>query len=221
MARIEGIYLPAYLYTAAAHVGYTVQIGEHYTVTETYSTTDSSGKSVTRTRTKTVTEWRRLQGRWAAFVDDVVVTASRGLPNEELERIEPFDLRELRRYSSKIVSGWAAEDPSMEEARCVELARGETQPQVLERLRQFLPGDTYRSLRFRTRFENEDLESMLLPVWVLAIAYDERRPPVRLIINGQTGASAGAPPYSALKCGLLAVAALVVLLGLLVIWGAQ
>ena len=52
------------------------EIGETYT--ETYTTTNAKGQRVTRTRTKT--EWRPLRGEWADYVNDVVVTASRGIP---------------------------------------------------------------------------------------------------------------------------------------------
>src|SRR5687768_11897803 len=37
---IRGLYLPAYLYSAAAYSDYSASIGEDYTVTETYTTTD-------------------------------------------------------------------------------------------------------------------------------------------------------------------------------------
>src|SRR5688500_16581363 len=51
VSETRGVYVPAYLYSAEAHVEYRAEIGEHYTVTETY--TDSKGKTRTRTKTKT------------------------------------------------------------------------------------------------------------------------------------------------------------------------
>ena len=41
---LRGVYVPAYLYSAVARTDYTAQIGENYTETETYTTTDSQGK---------------------------------------------------------------------------------------------------------------------------------------------------------------------------------
>jgi DNA-directed RNA polymerase subunit RPC12/RpoP len=47
----RGVYLPAYLYGAVADSNYSARIGENYTEIETYTTTDSKGNTVTRTRT--------------------------------------------------------------------------------------------------------------------------------------------------------------------------
>jgi len=192
VTETRGIYVPAYLYSAAAHVEYRAEIGEHYTVTETY--TDSKGK--TRTRTRTKTEWRSLQGKWSAFVDDLLVTASQGLPNDELEAVEPFDLRALRRHTPKVISGWLAEDPSIDEPRCRALAHQEAQASIGRRLGEHMPGDSYRGLEYETRLHHEDLELLLLPVWVLAVRYAPDRPAIRMVLNGQTGAIHGRPPRS-------------------------
>lgn len=203
-AEVRGVYVPAYLYSTAAEADYSASIGENYTVTETY--TDSNGK--TRTRTKTKTEWRSLTGRWAAFVDDIVVTASRGLPNDELEAVEPFDLRALRRHTPKLLSGWIAEDPTMNEQACLQLARQEANEAVARRLTQHMPGDSHRNLQFTTKLRHEDLELVLLPTWILAVRYAEDKPLVRLVINGQTGKVTGKPPRSWVKIGLAVVAVL-------------
>src|SRR5690606_16192924 len=104
ISEMRGVYVPAYLYAAIAHSSYSASIGEEYQETETYTTT-VNGKTVTRTRTVTKTEWRPLSGRHSAYVMDVIVTASRGLPNAELEAVEPFDLRQMRRYDGALISG--------------------------------------------------------------------------------------------------------------------
>lgn len=214
ISAVRGVYLPAYLYTAGAHVDYSASIGENYTVTETYTTTNAQGRTVTRTRTKTKTEWRSLSGTWSSYVHDVFVTASKGLPNAELEAVEPFDLRALQRYTPKVLSGWLAEDPSMTAAQCRKLAHDEAVAQVGTRLNEHMPGNRHRELKYTTTLVHEDLELLLLPVWILALKYDAEAPLVRLVINGQTGKLTGYRPRSWLKIvGLIALvtAAVVVL----------
>lgn len=210
---IRGVYVPTYLYSAVARSGYSASIGENYTVTETYTTTDSKGRTVTRTRTKTKTEWRSLSGHHAVYVSDHVVTASRGLPNEELEAIEPFDLRALRRYGPKLVSGWIAEEPSYAPAECIQLARREAMAGIGRELHGFMPGDKHRNLQYSTEFDGEDLELTLLPVWVLPVRYDEEKPVVRLLVNGQTGKIFGKAPTSWLKVTLAVLLAIAVFAG--------
>lgn len=212
-ARVEdirGIYLPAYLYSAAAYSDYTASIGENYT--ETYTTTDSKGRRVTRTRTRT--EWRSLRGRHAMYVSDQVVTASSGLPNDELEAVEPFDLRALKRFGPKLVSGWTAEEPSLAPRECAHMAREEAMRQVSARLSRFMPGDKHRELRHDTRFENEDLRLTLLPLWVLPVRYRHDAAVVRLLVNGQTGKLAGRPPVSWVKVTAAVLLGLCLLAGI-------
>ena len=195
----HGIYLPTYLYGAVANSSYSARIGENYTETETYTTTDSNGKTVTRTRTVTKTEWRSLTGEHTCYVVDVIVTASRGVANGALEAIEPFDLRALRRYSSALISGWLAEDPSHAKEDCFRMAHDETIEKVGRSLTRFMPGDSHRDLRYQTRLSQEVIDLVLLPIWSFAVRYDESKPPLQILVNGQTGRVGGKVPVSAIK----------------------
>jgi hypothetical protein len=190
--NVRGVYLPTYLYSASAHTTYSASIAEHY-------------KDEDRQKR---TEYRDLEGRHAAYVADILVTASRGIPNDEVEGIEPFDLGALMRYTPALVSGWMAEEPSLSRDECRELARAEAQGRVGQLLRGFLPGDGIRSLRHHTLLRDESTDLTLVPVWVFAIRYDEEKPPIRVLVNGQTGKAWGKVPFSWAKLGLLVLGAL-------------
>jgi len=211
---IRGVYLPAYLYSAVARTDYTVQIGEQYTETETY-TTQENGKTVTRTRTVTRTEYRPLAGRHLGYITDVVVSASSGLPNAELGRVEPFDLKQLRRFSPALVSGWIHEEFSREPAECQRMSRSEAVDEVGSRLRGFMPGDSYSDLAWKTVVEWESLEPILVPVWVLALRYRGDKPPLRVVINGQTGKISGKVPLSWWKIALPIAVALIAVIAVM------
>lgn len=201
IGEIKGIYVPAYLYSAVVRAQWSAEIGENYTTTETYTTTEN-GKTVTRTRTKTETEWCSLSGDHVAYATDLVVSASRGLPNQELEEIEPFDLRALRRFAPTLVSGWLAEEASMASGECVRAAREEAEAQEQKRLDDFMPGDKHRGLRYQMSIDNETIEPLLVPVWVLALRPDEKQPAMRILTNGQTAQVWGREKISALKVAL-------------------
>ncbi len=211
--ELRGIYVPAWLYSALAESDFSATIGEDYTETETYTTTEN-GKTVTKTRQVTRTEWRPLRGRHAEYVPDVLVTASSGLPNDELEHIEPFDLRALRRYDDALVAGWISEEPSLPQAQCQQQAQAEVVQQLRKRLASFMPGDSHRDLQYSTRFQQESLVVCLLPVWVLALRHDPKSPPLRFLVNGQTGKVYGRVPVSWVKVLIAVVLALLVLGGL-------
>jgi hypothetical protein len=222
ISDIRGVYLPAYLYSATAHTSFRASIGENYTVTESYTTTDAKGRSVTRTRTRVKTEWRSLTGRHACYVSDVVVTASRGIANAELAAVEPFDLRALRRYTPKVVSGWIAEEPSLGLGAGGELARAEVSGEIGRLLADFMPGDSHRDLAYETTLDQESLELLLLPLWVLAVRYRDDKPAVRLLVNGQSGRVYGVAPTSLVKVLVLVAVAVALLAGVAVaVWGAM
>ncbi|CAN5794644.1 hypothetical protein BH11MYX3_BH11MYX3_32560 [soil metagenome] len=201
-ARVEGlrgVYLPAYLYSAVSHSDYSVMIGEDYRDTETYTTTDSEGNTTTHPRTVTRTERRALAGRFMGYVSDVVVSASAGLSNNELEAVEPFDLKQLRRFTPALVSGWITEDYSRAIDECTQLSRGEAADQVGRKLGPHMPGDSFSDLTFKTTVQWESMEPVLVPIWVLAVRYREDKPPLRVVINGQSGKITGDVPLSVYK----------------------
>ena len=196
---IRGIYVPAYLYSAVAHTHYTAQIGEEYTETETYTVTDSDGKTRTETRTVTRTEWRPLSGYHVSYVTDVVVSASAGLSNAEMERVEPFDLKQMRRFDPALVTGWIAEEFSHGATECEKASHSEALDQIGGKLRRFMPGDSYSDLAWKTQVDWQSMDPILVPVWVFAVRYRETKNPLRVVINGQTGKITGKVPLSAFK----------------------
>lgn len=195
----RGVYLPAYLYGAVADTKYSAEIGENYTEIETYTTTDDKGNTVVKTRTVTKTEWRSLRGTHSCYILDVIVSASRGISNDALDAVEPFDLRALRRYEAGFISGWLAEDPSRSQQDCFQLAHGESIDKVGAMLPGFMPGDSHTDLQYRVRLRDEVIDFVLLPVWSFAVRYHEEKPPVQLLVNGQTGRVGGRVPISVIK----------------------
>ena len=217
----RGVYLPAYLYGAIADTQYSAEIGENYTETETYTTTDKDGKTVTRTRTVTKTEWRSLRGMHSCYVLDVIVSASKGVSNDALEAVEPFDLRALRRYEPSFISGWLAEDPSQSQEVCFGLAHDESVDQVGRQLPDFMPGDRHTDLKYSVRLRDEVIDFVLLPVWSFAVRYHEEKPPVQLLVNGQTGRVGGRVPISVIKVTTAVLAGVAVVAGLIALFMSQ
>lgn len=213
---VEGLYLPAYLYSAVADSRYRALIGENYTEMEF----DAKKKT---TRRVTKTEYRELEGRHRCYVEDLFVTASEGIPNVELEGIEPFDLGGLRRYAPAVISGWISEEPSLGRDASLELAREESRQSVSGRLRAFMPGDSHSQLQTATDLTDEAMDLVLLPVWVCAVRWRPDGPPIRLLVNGQTGEVAGDVPVSWAKiagviAAALGVVGLAALVGALLGW---
>lgn len=219
LEAFHGVYLPAVLYGAVAHTDYSASIAEEYYVMKTRTVT-VNGKTQTRTERVKEHEWRPLNGSFSAYATDIIVSASAGLPNQELEAIEPFDLKALRRYSHGLVAGWAVEAPTRALAECLELARKEFVAHVGSRLGSFMPGDMHSSLRHESHVEQESADPMLVPLWVLALKYDEKKPALRVLINGQTGKTWADVPWSVTRI-LITVAIVVATIAVLGFLGSR
>jgi len=214
---LRGVYLPAYLYSAVARSDYTAQIGEHYTEQETVTKKDAEGNSVTETRSVTRTEYRAIAGEHVGYITDVIVSASAALDQKTLGALEPYDLRQLRRFSPALVSGWIHEEYSRGADACMRMSRSEAIDAVGDKLRAFMPGDSYSDLAWRTKVEWESFDPIVVPVWVFAVRYRDDKEPLRVVINGQTGRIAGKVPLAWWKIALaisvlLAIVAVIIYL---------
>ena len=202
--KVHGVYVPAYLFSALAVSRFAARIGEDYWVTEV--SRDSKGR--TRVRRRRKTELCDLQGPHRTYLGDVLVTASAGIANHEMEAIEPYSLDELRRYMPGLVAGWISEEPSLARDECLMLATGESTAKVGRMLRAFMPGDSVHNLNHETELEDERADLTLLPVWVFAMRYAADKAPVRVLVNGQTGKVWGKVVISWAKIGLIAAVVL-------------
>ncbi len=207
-ADVRGLYVPTYLYTATARADYHAEIGEDYL--EEHAVGRGRNRHIEH---RMRTEWRPLSGTWAAYTPDVLVCASKGLSDAEFASVGLFDHRRLARYVPAAVAGWIAEEPSRERDLCLQSARELARTQVGGRLTQFMPGDHHRGLRFGVSLDEESLDLTLVPVWVFALRYSEKRPPVRIVVNGQTGVTGGKVPVSWVKV----LVAVLVALGLMML----
>lgn len=210
---IKGVYVPAYLYSAVTRTNYSAEIGEEYQETETYTTTNDKGETETHTRVVTYTEWRDLSGTRVANVADVLVTASQGLGNDELAGIRPYDWGAIKRYNAAMVAGWPTENASIGETECFEMARKEAQARAEAALPNFMPGDSHRSISSTTTVHEEAADLVLVPTWLLNARYAAGKPPIRIAVNGQTGAVHGKPPLSVWRI----LFAILLVIGILVV----
>jgi hypothetical protein len=204
--RLSGVYLPAYLYSATANSRYEASIAEKYK--KLRLDRDDDGTSIRRSEE---TEYRDLAGRHVTSLSDILVTASHNVRNEEIEAIEPYELGRLRRYTPALLQGWSAEEVSLSPETCLGHARDEARALVTPLLHEFMPGDGVRSLRHHTEFEEESIDLTLVPVWICTIRYHPQKPPLRILVNGQTAKAGGRMPFSWGKLGLVLLVSAAVL----------
>jgi predicted RNA-binding Zn-ribbon protein involved in translation (DUF1610 family) len=211
LARVEGklrgVYIPFWSFSMFAESRWRASIGEHWTRTETY-TTRENGKTVTRTRTVTETEWWPLEGGHHQYYSGYLISGSRGLPQRDAERIEPFHLPALKRYAPYFLAGWLCEEYSVERAAAEQLSKQAFEQMEQRNIAAFLPGDTHSNLETSTQFSQIGSDLILLPIYLLSYRYHNKL--YRFLLNGQTGKADGDKPLSPWRVGAAVVAAIVV-----------
>jgi ribosomal protein S27E len=216
---VGGVYLPFWTFDAHASTSYVGQRGEHYYVTETYTTQNSQGQTETRTRQVRHTRWHAASGHVARWFDDLLVPATKSLPPERLRQLEPWDLNELTRYEPAYLAGYKAQRYQVELregfARAQELAA----PVIEADVRQDIGGDEQRITEARTNYTAVTFKHLLLPVYVGAYRFRERV--FQVVVNGRTGEVQGERPYSVWKILLLVLAILALIAAIVFVFGGE
>lgn len=216
-AGLTGVYLPYWTYDCKTSSDYSGERGDDYYTTETYTTQDSSGRSVTQTRRVKHTRWTPASGHVERFHDDVLVMATKTLPANITDSVMRFNLKGLVPYQPEFVSGFQAEAYQVTLKDGFPIAKESIDEAIRELIRRDIGGDQQRIHSVATRYADVKFKHVLLPAWISAYRYRDKV--YRFLINGQTGEVSGESPKSWWKIALLVAGILVVLFVILIAGG--
>jgi LSD1 subclass zinc finger protein len=208
-AGLTGVYLPYWTYDCSTASDYAGERGDDYYTTETYTTRNSSGQSVTQTRRVKHTRWSPASGHVDRFHDDVLVLASKSLPANITDSVMRFNLKGLVPYQPEFVSGFQAEAYQVTLREGFPIAKQSIDEAVRALIRSDIGGDQQRIHSVSTRYSEVKFKHVLLPAWISAYRYRDKV--YRFLINGQTGEVSGESPKSWWKIAFLVLGILVVL----------
>lgn len=206
---IAGLYLPFWTYDCRTESDYRGQRGDDYNTTESYTTRNASGETVSGTRNVRQTRWTPVSGHVSRFHNDVLVMASRTLPDDIVDATARWNLTALVPYQLDYVSGFQAEAYAIGLREGFPIARRTIDAQVEWRVKNEIGGDHQRVDAIRTTYNDITYKHVLLPVWISAYRYRDKV--YRFLVNGQTGEVSGESPKSAWKIALLVAAVLLLL----------
>ncbi len=206
--KLNGIYIPYWTYDANTHTDYTGQRGTYYYETETY-TEEENGETVTKTREVRHTRWNYVSGHVNNTFDDILVIASKSLPDKYTIKLEPWHLKDLKPYNDKFLSGFRTETYQTDVVQGLEVAKVRMEPEIRQEICRDISGDEQRINTMNVAYNDVTFKHVLLPIWISSYRYNEKV--YRFLINGQTGEVQGERPYSAIKITLAILAALAVI----------
>jgi DNA-directed RNA polymerase subunit RPC12/RpoP len=208
LGQLSGIYLPFWTYDSMTYTHYTGMRGDDYWTTETYTTTEN-GRSVTRTRQVRRTRWTYVAGEVDHFFDDVLVCASRSLPVNYVNELEPWDVGRLEGFRPEFLSGFKTERYVVPLDEGFGVAQQVMDGHIRQLCMRDIGGDHQRLNSVQTQHVGVTYKHILLPMWLAVYRYQGQT--FRILVNARTGEVTGARPYSWIKITLAVLAALVVL----------
>ncbi len=206
--RLDGMYLPYWTYDSKTSSDYRGQRGDNYQVSEQYTAVEN-GRSVTKTRTVTKIRWTPVSGHVKRNFDDVLVCASRSLPQEKVASLEPWDLKDLVPFQESYLSGYRTESYQVEVTDGFGMAKAIMAAAIEEAIRRDIGGDHQRIDTVHTGYDAVTFKHILLPLWISAYRYHSKV--YRFLVNARTGEVQGERPWSWIKITLAVLAALAVL----------
>jgi len=183
-----GVYLPFFTFDAFTANRFSGMRGEHYYVTV------GSGKSRTTVQR---TRWYPVAGEFRRFFDDRLESAGSGLPEKQMDALEPWPLKGLKPFAPAFLSGFLARTYDLPLEKCFRTARGHMEAELEADVRVRIGGDEQRVLSLDTHWSALTYKHVLLPVWMAT--YQWKTKPYRVVVNAATGEVQGERPWSALK----------------------
>lgn len=164
--------------------------------------------------------WVQRDGVYSEFFDDVLVPGVSALNKDDVQSIEPFNLKDVVQFEPEQIAGW----PTLSYDRAMSDASLVAREKVLRELRPRMhgmiePGHEKRNVRIGAGgWSGMTYKHLLLPLWVGTYHYKGEE--FHVLVNGQTGKVGGSKPKDTVKVvGVWAIAlALLVLVAVGVSW---
>ncbi len=204
----SSVYAAFFSYDAETTTQYRGERGEHYTVTV------GSGDNQ---RTETRTRWYPASGVVDNSFDDLPVLANDGFDPTRVRALEPWPTKDALPYRGEYVAGHLCRTYDRDAEACFPEAQHTIDSEVERTIRRDIGGDEQRVSSTSTDYRLLTFQHLLLPLWLLTVGFEGK--PFQVFINGVTGEVQGQRPWSKVKIALAVVAALVVVILALVIWG--
>jgi hypothetical protein len=162
-----------------------------------------NGRPTVRMQQVQKVRWEPAWGQRDDVYDDLLVHASKGLPEKLADELGRFDTRALVPYRPEYLAGWRAEEYAIDLDAGFRGAQARIEATQGERCGGDVPGDTQRALRVANRLADVRWKHVLLPIW--SLTYDFGGKSYAVLVHGQSGKVAGEAPYSWIKIALLVV----------------
>jgi DNA-directed RNA polymerase subunit RPC12/RpoP len=207
---MNGVYVPFWTFDADTASRYTGERGEYYYETRTVRVR-VNGRMETRQEQVRHTRWYSASGHVSRGFDDVLIMASRSLPERLGDELTPWDLGALVPYEPDFLAGFQSEGYTIGLSDGHTEARERMAAVIVQDVRRDIGGDEQRVHTVDTDWSDETFKHILLPIWMAAYKYNGKS--YRFLVNGQTGEVQGERPWSIWKIAFTVIVVAILVLG--------
>lgn len=171
--EIKGVYVPFWLFDGQA------EADVRFTATRS---------SVMTTRKERITTTRHFDVRRAGTVnfEKIPVDASKKMPDDYMDALEPFDYEALKSFSTAYLPGFLADIPDVSVEECSPRAETRAETTAVEAMTQKVTGyETCIPVQKTAQLRRGKVRCALLPVWLLSTQWGGQS--FLFAMNGQTG----------------------------------
>jgi DNA-directed RNA polymerase subunit RPC12/RpoP len=204
--KMRAVYLPLWDYNGRAFSNWWATAGYDYEREEQYQE-EENGEWVTKTRRITETNWQPANGQHEGHYAHELVSGSRGLPQDWIDKLGDFDFGHLQSYNPQFLLGREAEESAVDQGSALQIARQQIEKEEEAACDKLVPGNRHRDLRVQTQIMELSARLILLPIWLASFQYKGTL--YRCVVNGQSGTIGGEAPVSRAKVAIVIVASVV------------
>jgi len=210
----EGMYVPHWSFTVDVRTDWHGQYSETRYRRVSKTRTNAQGRTERYEEDEPYTVWHPRSGVHSGHYFDHIV-ASSVIPQQETDRILPYDFADSRPWAEDYVAGSKAEMPAKPEEVAWRECLGRVEAQEQSACGALI--DRLDSASSEVLSRSSQLS--YLPTWIFAYSYRGKQ--YRALVNGQSGEVQGTKPISAGKVAVAVIVAAVILAaiaGLLFLW---
>ncbi len=206
--HFTGIYIPHWTYDCHTTTTYTGERGDDYTEQEYYFVSENS-RQVQKSRDIVKTNWSHRSGSVTNFFDDILILASKSIPQEKMAKLRMWDLKNLVPYDDRYLSGFKTETYQVKIEDGYASAKKHMKSVIENTVSNDIGGHRQRIHQMNTQYSDATFKQILMPLWISAYRYNGKV--YRFLINGRTGDIVGDRPYSTGKILLAILAGLIII----------
>ena len=192
LEEVKGLYVPYWVYDADLRADI-----EYLGMKENILLPGKEGDVVER-------KYYRVTRKGTIGFDHIPADASKKMPDDLMESIEPFDYGDAVDFNTSYLAGFVADRYDVEQEDASERVRKRMSEEVDDRFRSTASGYTTLTLK-RADLEtlNSNTDYVLYPVWMFNIDWNGKK--YTYAMNGQTGKVVGNIPLDKKKLSLVTI----------------